>query len=178
MNRRYFIGASLALASMPALAKRPKSQISTPRTLSLHHLHTDERLQLTYRIGDNYQRGALNRLNRFLRDFRTGDSIAIDPQIYDLMFDIQTRLGHEDGRFEIISGYRSPKTNSMLRRASSGVAKRSLHMIGKAVDIRLSGMPTRMLRDTALMLSRGGVGYYPKSDFVHIDTGRVRSWGA
>jgi len=177
MNRRYFLGAGLALASSPVLAKAPKGR-SAPRTLSLHHLHTDERLTLTYRVGDNYQRSALGRLNHFLRDFRTGDSIAIDPRVYDLLFDVKSRLGHDDGVFEILGGYRSPKTNAMLRRTSSGVAKRSLHMTGKAIDVRMSQMPTRSIRDVAVQLGRGGVGYYTKSDFVHLDTGSVRRWGA
>jgi uncharacterized protein YcbK (DUF882 family) len=152
--------------------------ISRPRTLSLHHLHTDERLTLTYRVGDHYQRSALQRLNQFLRDFRTGDTIPIDPRLFDLLYDVKTRIGHEDGVFEIVSGYRSPRTNAKLRSVSSGVARKSLHMSGKAIDIRLSQMPTRKIRDTAISLGRGGVGYYPKSDFVHLDTGRVRSWGA
>jgi uncharacterized protein YcbK (DUF882 family) len=177
MNRRYFLGASLALATSPVLAKTPKSN-GAPRTLSLHHLHTDERLTLTYRVGDHYQRSALAKLNHFLRDFRTGDSIAIDPGMYDLLFDVKSRLGHDDGVFEILSGYRSPKTNAMLRRTSSGVAKTSLHMTGKAIDVRLSQIPTRRIRDAAVQLGRGGVGYYTKSDFVHLDTGRVRRWGA
>jgi uncharacterized protein YcbK (DUF882 family) len=181
MNRRYFLGAGLALASAPLMAKginiRAKDA-SRPRTLALHHLHTDERLTLTYRVGDHYQRSALQRLNQFLRDFRTGDTIAIDPRLFDLLYDVKTRLGHDDGVFEIVSGYRSPYTNAMLRKTSSGVARKSLHMSGKALDIRLSEMPTRNIRDAAISLSRGGVGYYPKSDFVHIDTGRVRRWGA
>jgi uncharacterized protein YcbK (DUF882 family) len=182
MNRRYFLGAGLALASAPLMAKgtsiaRLKGSNRT-RTLSLHHLHTDERLTLTYRVGDHYQRSALQRLNQFLRDFRTGDSIAIDPRLFDLLYDVKGRLGHDDGVFEIVSGYRSPYTNAKLRKTSSGVARKSLHMTGKAIDIRLSEMPTRSIRDAAVSLSRGGVGYYPKSDFVHLDTGRVRRWGA
>jgi len=172
------LGTGLSLASTPALAKSTKSRGSASRTLSLHHLHTDERLSLTYRVGEHYQRSALHRLSRFLRDFRTGESTSIDPRVYDLLFDIKTQLGHDDGVFEIVSGYRSPKTNAMLRRASSGVAKQSLHMSGKAVDVRLSEMPTRRIRDAALTIGRGGVGYYRKSDFVHLDTGRVRHWGA
>jgi len=175
MNRRYFLGAGLALAWAPVWARNPRPR---PRTLSLHHLHTDERLTLTYRVGDHYQRSALHRLNEFLRDFRTGESIPIDPQLYDLLFDVKTHLGHDDGVFQILSGYRCPQTNAMLRRTSSGVARKSLHMSGKAVDIRLSEMPTRNIRDVALRLGRGGVGYYPKSDFVHLDTGNVRRWGA
>lgn len=180
MNRRYFLGASLgaglAVASAPVWARRQSSL--EVRTLTLHHLHTDERLSVAYRIGDNYQRSALKRMSHFLRDFRTGDETAIDPQLFDLLHDVKRRLGHEDGTFEIISGYRSPRTNNMLRKASSGVARRSLHMTGQAIDVRLTEMPTRNIRDAALTLSRGGVGYYPRSDFVHLDTGRVRRWGA
>jgi uncharacterized protein YcbK (DUF882 family) len=102
----------------------------------------------------------------------------MDPRVFDLLFDVKQRLGHDDGVFEIIGGYRSPRTNAMLRRTSSGVARNSLHMTGKAVDVRLTEMPTSRIRDAALQLSRGGVGYYTRSDFVHLDTGRVRRWGA
>jgi uncharacterized protein YcbK (DUF882 family) len=176
MNRRHFLGAGLAVASAPVWARhRVDTEV---RTLSLHHLHTDERLSVAYRVGDHYQRSALKRLNHFLRDFRTGDEAAIDPQLFDILYDVKRRLGHDDGTFEIISGYRSPRTNAMLRSASSGVARRSLHMSGQALDVRLTEMPTRNIRDAALTLSRGGVGYYPRSDFVHLDTGRVRRWGA
>jgi len=176
MNRRYFLGAGLAVASAPVWARRSAS--ADVRTISLHHLHTDERLRVDYRIGEHYQRSALQRLNNFLRDFRTGDETAIDPQLFDLLYDVKERLGHSEGTFEIISGYRSPHTNNMLRRTSSGVARRSLHMTGKAIDVRLTEMPTRSIRDAALTLGRGGVGYYSRSDFVHLDTGRVRRWGA
>lgn len=179
MNRRYFIGLGLsgiaATVAAPVLAAPRKKVL--PRALTLHHLHTDERLSLTYRVGDHYQRSALRRLNHFLRDFRTGDETAIDPRIFDLMYEAQQRVGRHDGVFEIISGYRSPKTNAMLRRTSSGVAKRSLHMSGQAVDIRLRGSSLRNLRDVAVHMGRGGVGYYPRSDFVHLDTGRIRHWG-
>ena len=184
MNRRYFIGAGLAflsapLMSSPTRAASTRSAKSATRTLSLHHLHTDERLTLTYRVGDNYQRSALQRLNHFLRDFRSGDSVAIDPRLYDLLYDVQRQLGGSDVvPYEILSAYRSPQTNAMLRRTSSGVARKSLHMSGKALDVRLADAPTRQIRDAALNLARGGVGYYPKSDFVHLDTGRVRRWGA
>ncbi len=175
MNRRIFLGAALAVASTPAFARR---NLEKPRILTLHHLHTDERLTLTYRKGDHYQRSSLARLDRFLRDFRTGDVTAIDPKLFDLLFEVKQSLGHDDAVFEIVSGYRSPRTNAMLSRTSSGVAKRSLHMSGKAIDIRLSDMPTRSIRDAALRLAKGGVGYYARSDFVHLDTGNVRQWGA
>lgn len=114
-------------------------------------------------------------MNHFLRDFRTGEVHTIDPALLDVLFDLRT-LADRDDVFQIISGYRSPTTNSQLRRKSGGVAKRSLHMDGKAVDIRLTGFPTRKLRDLALSLQCGGVGYYASSDFLHLDTGRVRFW--
>jgi uncharacterized protein YcbK (DUF882 family) len=175
MNRRHFLGAALCAATAPAFARVSSEK---RRVLSLHHLHTDERISVTYRVGDSYQRSALAKLNDFLRDFRTGDSVAIDPQLFDLLYDVKTSLGDPDARYEILSAYRSPRTNAMLRRASSGVARNSLHLSGKALDIRFPDHPTRRIRDAALRLSRGGVGYYPKSDFVHVDTGRVRRWGA
>jgi uncharacterized protein YcbK (DUF882 family) len=181
MNRRDALaaglGVGLSILGAPAIA-RSRSARARERVLSLHHLHTDERLNLTYRIGDHYQRSALEQLNHFLRDFRTGDVTAIDPKLFDLLHDVQRSLGHDGAAFEIIGGYRSPRTNAMLRRSSSGVARNSLHMTGQAMDIRLDRMPTRLIRDAAVSLGRGGVGYYPKSDFVHVDTGRVRRWGA
>jgi uncharacterized protein YcbK (DUF882 family) len=179
VNRRIFLGAALAAASTPAFARsQHRRQQDRPRILSFHHLHTDERLTLTYRKGDHYQRSSLERLDRFLRDFRTGEITSIDPKLFDLLFDVKQTLGHDDAVFEILSGYRSPQTNAMLRRTSGGVAKRSLHMSGKAIDIRVSDMPSRSIRDAALRLGRGGVGYYSRSDFVHLDTGNVRRWGA
>ena len=175
MNRRNFLGLALSAVATPVLAKKQNNQ---PRTLSLHHLHTDEKIKVAYRIGDRYQRDALFKLNHFLRDFRTGDVAAIDPKLFDLLYDINKRLGHSDGAFEIVSAYRSPRTNAMLRKTSHRVAKNSLHMSGKALDIRFSSASTRRIRDSALSLRRGGVGFYSRSDFVHVDTGSVRRWGA
>lgn len=183
MNRRHFLGLALSAVTMPApmtaLAYKPHNQ---PRILSLHHLHTKESLKIVYRIGDRYQRDALRELNGFLRDFRTDDVAAIDPKLFDLLYDIQQRLGystpHSGARFEILSAYRSPKTNAMLRRTSRRVARNSLHMSGKALDIRFSNASSRRVRDCALALGRGGVGFYSRSDFVHVDTGSVRRWGA
>jgi len=175
MNRRHFLGLALSAAVSPALATKQNNQ---PRILSFRHLHTDEKIKIAYRVGDRYQRDALHRLNHFLRDFHTGDTTAIDPQLFDLLYDIKRRLGHPDGSFEILSAYRSPGTNAKLRKTSRGVAKRSLHMLGQAVDIRLEGVSTRRVRDSALALHRGGVGYYARSDFLHVDTGTVRRWGA
>ena len=175
MNRRNFLGLALSAAATPVLAKKQNNQ---PRILSLHHLHTDEKIKVAYRIGDRYQRDALSKLNHFLRDFRTGDVAMIDPELFDLLYDINRRLGHPDGAFEIVSAYRSPRTNAMLRKTSRRVARNSLHMSGKALDIRFSSASTRRIRDSALSLGRGGVGFYSRSDFVHVDTGSVRRWGA
>jgi uncharacterized protein YcbK (DUF882 family) len=175
MNRRHFLGLALATVVSPAFAIKENNR---PRILSLYHLHTDEKIKIAYRLGNRYQRDALHKLNHFLRDFRTDDTIAIDPKLFDLLFDISERLGRSDAVFEILSAYRSPETNAMLRRTSRRVAKRSLHVRGQALDIRLDGASTRKVRDAALALRRGGVGFYPRSDFVHIDTGAVRRWGA
>jgi|WetSurSiteA1Bulk_404760.scaffolds.fasta_scaffold68603_1 uncharacterized protein YcbK (DUF882 family) len=146
--------------------------------LSLHHTHTDEHLEIAYRIGPEYDRGALRRLNYFLRDYRTDEVTFIDPRLYDLLFLMQRRVGNPDSSFEIVSAYRTFETNEELRRTSDRVAKNSLHLTGQALDIRLERTSTRNLRDVAIDLERGGVGYYPGRDFVHIDTGEVRRWGA
>jgi len=175
MNRRLFLGLTLSALAAPVLAKR-RSERS--RVLSFHHLHTDDRISVAYRVGDRYQRDGLRKLNHFLRDFRTGDTIPIDPQLFDLLHDIKVRLGDLDARFEVLSAYRSPSTNAMLRRTHHGVAKNSLHMTGQAIDIRFADLATRKIRDAALAVGRGGVGYYRRADFVHVDTGHVRRWGA
>jgi uncharacterized protein YcbK (DUF882 family) len=126
-------------------------------------------------MGGAYLDSALLEINEFLADFRTGDAIEMDPELLDLIYDVRESLG-SDAAFEVISAYRSPKTNEMLRERSGGVARKSQHLLGKAIDVRLRGVPTIELRDAALALQSGGVGYYEKSDFVHIDTGRVRRW--
>lgn len=174
MNRRYFLGLALSAAAAPVFAKHKSN--NKARILTLRHLHTDEKLSLTYRVGQHYERDALRKLNRLFRDHRTNEIARIDPKLFDLLYDLQKTTGHPDSEFEIFSAYRSPKTNAMLRRSSRRVAKRSLHMSGKAVDIRLCGCSNRKVRQTAIDLSRGGVGYYPRSSFIHVDTGPVRSW--
>jgi uncharacterized protein YcbK (DUF882 family) len=179
MKRRHFLGLALSVAATPAFARTSqKTATERRRTISLRHLHTDEKIAVTYRIGDRYQRHALHKLNWFLRDFRTQDVTVIDPKLFDILYDINVRLGNPEGRFEILSGYRSAQTNAMLRRASGGVARNSLHMSGQALDIRLEYASTRRICECAVALSRGGVGHYPNADFVHIDTGEVRRWGA
>lgn len=175
MKRRHFLGLALSIAATPAVAKAP---LERPRTISLRHLHTDEKITVTYRIGERYQRPALHKLNWFLRDFRTQDVTVIDPKLFDILYDINARLGDPEGRFEILSGYRSAQTNAMLRRNSDGVARNSLHMSGQALDLRLESVSTRRICECAVALSRGGVGHYRSADFVHVDTGEVRRWGA
>jgi uncharacterized protein YcbK (DUF882 family) len=174
MNRRYFLGIALSAAAAPTFARTTER----PRLLSFHHMHTDESITVAYRIGDHYQRSALQKLNQFFRDFRTGDSIAMDPRLMDLLYDMKSYLGNSDACYQILSAYRSPQTNAMLRRTSRGVAKNSLHLTGQAVDIRLPDQSCCCIRDAALALRRGGVGYYRRSNFVHVDTGAVRRWSA
>jgi len=157
----------------PVLAKKPAER---PRALSLHHMHTDEKISIVYREGDHYKRSALQQLNFFLRDFRTGDTMPMDPQLLDLLYDVKVSLGDPLARYEILSAYRTPKTNAMLRSEGHGVARNSLHLRGQAIDIRFPDLATSHIRDAALALGRGGVGYYPSSNFVHVDTGNVRSW--
>ncbi|MBK5968725.1 MULTISPECIES: YcbK family protein [Thiorhodovibrio] len=174
MNRRFFLGFALSTTATSVFAAKRRPQA---RCLRLHHLHTEERLEIDYRTGSYYHRSALARLNEFLKDFRTGEQTPIDPRLFDTLYDLQERLDQDGSLFEILSAYRSPQTNAMLRRKSGGVAKRSLHMSGRALDIRLAETPTPSVCNAALQLSRGGVGYYPRSDFVHLDTGQVRHWG-
>jgi len=177
MDRRRFLCTLAAAAPVLALPDLAFASPVAPRVLRFAHLHTAERLVVEYMDGTRYLPDALASVNHLLRDFRTGDEHVIDPQLLDLLHSIQSRT-NTTRPFEIISGYRSPRTNAMLhdRSASSGVASGSLHMRGQAIDIRLGDVPLRGLRDAALDLRRGGVGFYPSSNFVHVDTGRVRAW--
>jgi uncharacterized protein YcbK (DUF882 family) len=166
--------AALAVASplKGALAALPQSGT---RTLGLVNAHTDEKLTAIYWRDGVYDRGALKDIDYVLRDFRTSEVAAIDRNLLDLLVELHRRAGSRTP-FQVISGYRSPKTNAMLASASGGVAKRSLHMDGKAIDIRLHDVALSDLRQAALGMKAGGVGYYKKSDFIHVDTGRVRQW--
>jgi uncharacterized protein YcbK (DUF882 family) len=152
----------------------PRAWASTPRSLAFYHTHTAERLSVVYFAGGDYVPEALAALNTLLRDFRTGDVCAIDARLFDTLHALNLACG--SGTFEIISGFRSAPTNEALRRHSSGVAGNSLHLQGRAIDVRLTGRDTQRLRDAAIALGRGGVGYYAQSDFVHLDTGRPRTW--
>jgi uncharacterized protein YcbK (DUF882 family) len=145
------------------------------RRLSFYSLHTGESLTATYWSEGGYIDAELEAISRVLRDHRTGDIHPIDTRLLDQLFLLQ-RSVESKHPFQVISGYRSPRTNAKLRADSQGVAKRSLHMQGKAIDVRLKGTALTDLRDAAKSLKTGGVGYYAKSDFIHIDTGRVRYW--
>jgi len=173
-DRRSFLrrSATALLTIAPAAAWARAAEC---RSLSFVHTHTGESLSCVYYQAGCYRPATLARVNHFLRDFRTGEVHAIDPGVLDILFALRTRADRDEP-FHVISGYRSPQTNAMLRRRSTGVAQHSLHMEGRAIDVRLPGFPTQKLRELALPMRRGGVGYYPKSDFVHLDTGRVRFW--
>jgi uncharacterized protein YcbK (DUF882 family) len=177
LTRRRFVALSAAtLISAPAVGRAAAQQRVAERVLSFVHTHTAETLSsVTYFRNGNYVPAALAKLNHLLRDFRTGSAHTVDPALFDILFDLKL-LADRDAPYEIISGYRSPATNEMLHNRSKGVATRSLHMEGKAIDIRMTGFSCRKLRDLALGMRRGGVGYYGTSNFIHLDTGRVRSW--
>ncbi|MGC9949388.1 MAG: DUF882 domain-containing protein [Bryobacteraceae bacterium] len=144
--------------------------------LKFFHLHTGERLDIIYRKGDHYLHTALDSLDRYLRDHRTGDIRHYDPKVFDLLHDLTAKLGRPNAEIDVVCGYRTPWSNEFLRTHGRGVARQSLHMQAMAIDIRLPGVRTADLRDAALALRRGGVGYYAASDFVHVDVGRVRRW--
>lgn len=152
-----------------------EEQLPSNRSLSLNSLHTGESLKTVYWSRGKYISEALVDINYILRDHRTGEIESIDKRLLDLLYAIAKRLGTKDS-FKIVSGYRSPSTNALLRKRSSGVAKCSLHQKGKAADIRVTSCELSSLRNAALALKGGGVGYYPSSNFVHIDVGRVRYW--
>ena len=173
-DRREFLrrsGATLLAAAPVAAWARP----SACRSLAFVNTHTGEALSCVYFDAGRYDAASLERVNHFLRDFRTGDVHPIDPGVLNILFALRN-LADRDDPFHVISGYRSPQTNALLHSRSHGVAAHSLHMEGRAIDVRMPGFPTRKLRDMALGMRRGGVGYYPDSDFVHLDTGRVRFW--
>jgi uncharacterized protein YcbK (DUF882 family) len=185
LSRRTFLGigaAAIAGALVPtkalAAAGARTGGLAAERGLSFFHTHTGERLTTAYCTGGEYLAPALNDVNVLLRDFRVNQIKPIDPALLDLLFELNGVLG-TDQPFHVISGYRTPQTNAMLQErggAHSGVASHSLHIEGKAIDIRVPGIRLDHLRDSAKSLKIGGVGYYPGSNFVHVDTGRVRYW--
>ena len=176
--RRRFLAAGAALLASPlvALPKRAMANPASVRTLSFRHTHTGEVLSVAYAAGGAYLTEALARVDWFLRDFRNGESKPIDPQLLDQLHTLSAITGTR-APYEVISGYRSPATNELLqRRGGGGVASHSLHLEGRAIDIRLTDVPLADLRDAALSLRSGGVGFYAQSQFVHLDTGRIRRW--
>jgi uncharacterized protein YcbK (DUF882 family) len=177
MDRRRFLGrlGSVCGTAAAVSAQSAMADLANLRSVSFVHTHTGERLTAAYWKDGEYQPEVLDQVNRLLRDFRTNEVHAIDPALLDLLFDLRIKVGSERA-FHVISAYRSPKTNEMLRKSSDGVAEHSMHLLGKAIDIRLESFPTARLAEVARSLRRGGVGYYAASDFVHVDTGRVRYW--
>jgi uncharacterized protein YcbK (DUF882 family) len=172
--RRRLLRAAF-LAAPCAVLPRLAFALPGERELTFTHTHTGERLSVLYADGGRYVSDALAAVNQLFRDFRTGAIHPIDPALLDLLHAVQTDTG-STAPFQIISAFRSPATNRQLQQAGSGVATRSLHMDGKAIDVRLADVPLARLRRAALARAGGGVGYYPESDFVHLDTGRVRRW--
>jgi uncharacterized protein YcbK (DUF882 family) len=164
---------SLAVSAVP----KPTPQVPLPESrLLMFHTHTGEHLDVVFRRGGTYVEGALEKLNYFLRDHRTGDVPEYDPRVFDLLSDLTASVNHEGEELQIICGYRTPHSNEFLRRTTTGVAKNSLHMLAEAIDIRLPSVPLKKFRDAALALRRGGVGFYAQSNFIHVDVGRVRQW--
>ncbi len=175
LSRRAFLwGAGIAAVGL-AGSRRSLAQ-EERRELSFVHTHTGERLTAAYFVAGTYRAEVLAQVNQLLRDFRTETVFPIDRGVLDRLFAVQAMSGSREP-FEVISGYRSPVTNAALRRASHGVAEHSLHMQGRAIDVRLSGFPTAHLALLARAQMGGGTGYYRASDFVHLDTGAVRTWG-
>lgn len=171
-------GLMLAGAAAASLGPRGAEALGQTRTISLFNVHTKETITATFKKGGEFVQDELDRLNWFLRDWREDQKIKMDPKLIDLLWELHRELGSEKP-IHLISGYRSPKTNSMLRRRGRAVARRSRHMLGKAADVYFPDVSTKRLREYALVHRRGGVGYYPRSGkygFVHIDTGRVRHW--
>jgi uncharacterized protein YcbK (DUF882 family) len=168
--------SSIVFVPVSFQAESNKTDLSEPYRLHLVHLHTGEHLDIIYRQGDRYIPSALQELNHFLRDHRTGDVHEYDPRVFDLLASLTQALAQPDAEIDIVCGYRTPQSNQYLRRHSPGVAEHSLHIQAKAIDIRIPGVSSWTVRKTALALARGGVGYYSRSNFVHVDVGRVRHW--
>jgi uncharacterized protein YcbK (DUF882 family) len=176
LGRRRFLVGSLGAAAAALGASRAALAATVPaHRLSFYHIHTAEKLDVTYREHGTLIPAALTKINHYLRDFRTEQVHDIDVALLDALHALFTEFDGR-GNFEVISGYRSPRTNAALRHVTSGVAENSLHIQGQAIDVRLTSAKTAALRDAAIAHAIGGVGYYAKSNFVHIDTGAVRSW--
>ena len=177
VSRRGFLGTLIGVSSTLILPAAYAKSADTPdRVLSFFNTHTGEKLTTTYWAEGQYQVDGFKEIGWLLRDHRADVAHAMDPRLIDMLYAIQNRIESQHRPFHIISGYRSPQTNAKLRSHSSGVAKKSYHMQGKAIDIRVPGVDSARLRKAALSLKSGGVGYYARSNFVHLDTGRARTW--
>ncbi len=180
-SRRNFLktatGTAALLLAPSVLAKPAQPKLIQPaeRVLRLQNLHTGESLKATYWAEGRYIAEELTALNRVLRDHRSNETYTMDQRLFDMLHLLQQQVAG-NGTYHVISGYRSPTTNAKLHKKSSSVAKRSLHMQGRAIDIRMPGVELKQLRQAALDLKAGGVGYYPRSGFIHVDTGRTRFW--
>jgi uncharacterized protein YcbK (DUF882 family) len=178
LSRRSFLLKStqlvlgLGVVSVPAISY---AKVLDKRSLSFFHTRTQQELTLTYASGKAYDRKALTQINQFLRDYQTGQVHVIDPKLLDILWAVQGEMGRK-GVYEVISGYRSPRTNKGLMRSSCGVASHSLHMKGQAIDIQFSGANIDQIHQCAMAMQSGGVGYYPKAGFVHLDSGEYRTW--
>lgn len=181
MNRRSFIRlgvfSTVACALGTAVPPGVLAHNKVSKSLAFFNLHTEETLAVTYWRNRDYLNGSLKKINYILRDHRTGEVAPIDPCVLDLLYSIKKSLKLKSNHpYHIISGFRSHRTNDMLRRSRGGIARKSYHLKGMAVDVRLPQVPLKTLRKAALKQQRGGVGFYPRSQFVHVDVGRVRSW--
>ena len=178
LRRRLFLklgGAALAAGMAGTAVARVQAPPTVERKLRLYNTHTGEQSNAVYWADGRYQPDGLTEISRLLRDHRSGEVSNINPGLLDLLCVLSARLDTQE-RFQIISGYRSPASNAVLREQSQGVAKHSLHMDGLAIDLRVPGRNLADVRNAAIALRGGGVGYYPASDFVHVDVGRVRTW--
>lgn len=172
-----FVAATfMFVATTGAHGRASAPQLPLEHRLHLFHTHTGERLDIVFRRGDEYAPEAIAKLDYFLRDHRTGEVRHFDPRIYDVLEELTHAVGYPSGQIDIVCGYRTPWSNEFLRARTDGVAKNSLHLRAEAIDLRMPGVDTSQLRGAALSLHRGGVGYYPHSDFIHVDIGRVRQW--
>ncbi len=177
MTRKNLLPVLALVSLVPGAAALKASDVraSDARSLSFYHTHTGRNLDVVYYENGDYAPSGMAAINDFLLDFRTGDIAEMDPKLMDILYDVRAELGSME-TYEVISAYRSSQTNEMLRARSGGVARQSQHLLGNAIDVRLRGVAIEDLRDTALAMQRGGVGFYKQSDFVHLDTGRVRRW--
>ena len=170
----------IVLLLVAPMGQTLRSASLSPREYRLRffHTHTNERIDIVYRRGETYLPESLDKLDHYLRDHRTGDVHHFDPHLFDLLYELTASLKDSGGEIDVVCGYRTSWSNEFLRTrsADTGVARHSLHMQAEAIDIRLPGIATARVRDAALRLQRGGVGYYRDSNFVHLDVGRVRRW--